>query len=480
VGEAGTVATTARTERDDEPTRAWTVARILLLMGVGLLGLSALSAFRPVSNPGVQECGGSVPFLVFSGENRLIHLGDTGDPNEAQHSNQPTCRERALDEVGRAGRLFVAFLLVTAAGAVVGLVDDHLALRRAPRFETLLRELPLEDRARRGLVARVTPGELALRLPPVEGPELAGIIGWGLVALVALPLAGPWDATAAAVSGLRPVPLVLAALVMAATWSVAAGLRHRLLGGPGGPGGADTVLEAVAGSWDASLRPVTGAAGLDLFRLRARGVDAARALAAVQILVTLALVVHLLLLAPVALIVAHDPHPPTIVKEPQLILIAVMVTVVALGLCRLATRWRGLPVRPTGRAFAAFDEVAPEVGARAGAVGLTLAQPVLRAVLLGLVLAAYGVDTVPTDVIVLVALLGPVAMAVAPTPGGSGVVEAVTMLLLMLVAGVDPGRAAAVALTTRILMFWLPLAPGLVAARRLGRAGVSSSSKSAT
>jgi uncharacterized membrane protein YbhN (UPF0104 family) len=166
------------------------------------------------------------------------------------------------------------------------------------------------------------------------------------------------------------------------------------------------------------------------------------------------------------LLAALDRHPPTVVREPQLALIGVVIVLVALGLCRVRTRWRGLPVRPSPAAFARFDDLAPSLAERSRALGLVAAQPLLRALVLLLVSAAYGARP-PVLVVALVALLGPVAVAVAPTPGGAGTLEAVTMLLLMLVAGVEPGQAAAVALTTRILTYWVPMGPGLVAARRL-------------
>jgi uncharacterized membrane protein YbhN (UPF0104 family) len=199
-------------------------------------------------------------------------------------------------------------------------------------------------------------------------------------------------------------------------------------------------------------------------------VSSAEAQADVQVLVTVSLVLHLVVLLPLALVVALDRHPPAVVREPQLALIGVVIVLVALGLCRVRTRWRGLPVQPSPAAFSRFDDLAPTLTDRSRAFGLIVAQPLLRVLVLLLVLEAYGARP-PLLVVALVALLGPVAVAVAPTPGGAGTLEAVTMLLLMLVAGVDPGKAAAVALTVRILTYWLPMVPGLVAARRLRQIG---------
>jgi uncharacterized membrane protein YbhN (UPF0104 family) len=458
-------------EPEHGSTRAWLVARILLAMGVALFALAALSAFHPVDNPGVQECGGAVPFLVLGRDNRVVHFGDTDEPNEDAHSRQPTCRQRALDEVGRSGRLFVAFVVVTGLGAIVGLVDDHLALKREPRFETLLRELPYEGRARRGLVPRVTTGELAHELPPIEVPEVVGIVVWGLVALVALPLAGGWEATWAALAAVPALALAVVAGVLSLSWLAAAALRLRVLPAPSTRPrrlGTVPVLDAVACSWQGTVRPITGASGVDLFRLRRQGTAEGPASSAVQVLVTVAFGLHLALLAPAALVVATDPHPPTVVKEAQILLIAVVLMVVALGMCRLRTRWRGLPVRPSWVAFATFDQLAPRLVDRLVAIILTLAQPLLRVAVLVVVLQAFGAS-VPLTTVALVALLGPVMVALAPTPGGSGVVEAATMLLLMLVGGVDPARAAAAALTVRFFTYWLPLAPGLAATRWMGR-----------
>jgi uncharacterized membrane protein YbhN (UPF0104 family) len=445
-------------------TRAWIIARVLLIGALGFGGLAARVAFTPVANPGVQDCGPPVVFLFNGSDNRVIHLGDTGAPDEAVRAAQPSCRARALDAAGQAGRLFVGFALLAGLGAALGLVDDRVAFRRRPRFETLLREMPVPARARRGLVPRVIPAELGERLPAVEVPEVVGIVAWGVGAAVLLPFAGPIEATAAAFGDLRLLLLLVAAAAVAASVVVAAELRRRVLPGDGSV--ADAVQVAAAGSWLAAVRPVMGVAGLDVHRLHRAGADRARSEAALGVLVTVAAVVHGVLLAPVALAVASERHPAVVVKEPQLVLIGTVILLLATGVRRVRARWRGMPVRPSSAAFAELDRLAPDLPERAAVVGLVLATPLLHVLALAALLGAFGAGA-PLVVVVFVALLAPVLAAVSPTPAGAGTVEAVTALALIGLGGLDPGRAVAVALTARVLWFWLPMAPGFLVARRL-------------
>ena len=466
------------------PTRWWLAGRILLALALVLLVLSAVAALRPVSNPGIQECGPPLVFLASSGENRLVRPGDTGRPDEEALVAQPECRARAVDEIGRAARLFAAFVVCAALGAAAGLVDDRLALRRAPPYETLLRELPLEARARRGLVPRVTVDELGAELPPVEKPEIAGIVAAGVIAPLALVILAPPAMAGAALADFQLLPALAAVLAAAASVAAAAELRVILFVGPADRPerpwereGRDEarlrwLLTTVAGGWLAAIRPLVGASGVDLHRLRRQGRSRAQAVVAERVLVTMAVAVHLVLLVLAVLAEARSPEhvPPAYVHGRQLIVAGAVIVLVATGLCRVPARWRGLPVRPSWRGLVHLHRVVPAITDRLAAAALTLARPVLAALVLAACLATVGAHPNPLDVLVI-ALLVPVAVAVSPTPAGAGTVEAVLMLLLMEVAGVDSGRAAIAALAFRGLTFWLPMIPGYHAACRLQEDG---------
>jgi uncharacterized protein (TIRG00374 family) len=58
-------------------------------------------------------------------------------------------------------------------------------------------------------------------------------------------------------------------------------------------------------------------------------------------------------------------------------------------------------------------------------------------------------------------LAATVAVAVVPTPGGIGSVEA-ALIVALVAAGAPAALATAVVLTYRIITVWLPLVPGAV------------------
>lgn len=90
--------------------------------------------------------------------------------------------------------------------------------------------------------------------------------------------------------------------------------------------------------------------------------------------------------------------------------------------------------------------------------GGSLAFPVLQASGLALVGLALGLD-VPVTHMVLAYLAATVAVAMVPTPGGIGSVEA-ALIIALVAAGGPVAVTTAVVLAYRIITVWLPLLPG--------------------
>ena len=83
--------------------------------------------------------------------------------------------------------------------------------------------------------------------------------------------------------------------------------------------------------------------------------------------------------------------------------------------------------------------------------------------------AAFGPAAPPLGILVVYLVAATVA-AIAPTPGGLGAMETALIAALTRLA-VPGGQAVAAALAFRLATFWLPLAVGAVALRRLRRRG---------
>jgi hypothetical protein len=122
----------------------WRLARALLIASLVPLAVAMACFLVPVDNPGVQQCGSPLVFGIQSpGNDRVARDGLDEATFEARRA-QATCTERVDDRL-RIGFLAGAvFILLAFTGAVVGIVDDRLRYRRAPGFETLLRERPTD------------------------------------------------------------------------------------------------------------------------------------------------------------------------------------------------------------------------------------------------------------------------------------------------------------------------------------------------
>jgi putative heme transporter len=92
--------------------------------------------------------------------------------------------------------------------------------------------------------------------------------------------------------------------------------------------------------------------------------------------------------------------------------------------------------------------------------GGSLAFPALQAAGLAAVARGLGL-TVPTGHVVIAYLAATVAVALVPTPGGIGSVEA-ALTVALVAAGGPVAVATAVVLAYRVITVWLPMLPGAV------------------
>ena len=393
------------------------MARLLIVAGLISLGVSAYVAWRPVTNPEVQDCGSPLGFFVHQRENVIMHPGAPNapsDPNEAARlESQPHCRDRATTEMARAAVAFAAFVGLTLLGVVIGLVDDRVALWRAPRFESYLRELPPEARVRHGLIARLRDDDLARPdLPPIESTEIAALVVGSLAAAVGLPFVATVAATRTTAEAVQVVPVVLAVLIAGGTL-VAAALT-RMAVDPAGPRLAAWSRACWASAWQGGLRPLVSWFGVDVHRLRRWAVPRDETTAAVSALQLSSLLAHLLVAAVALLWWLTSTRPAVDLRGPLIVLGVVVVLLVANGVSRLPARWRAFAVHPS---IGALRRIAP---ARLGVVAVgAVAQLLLRTAALAACVVAFG-GGAPFVWLVLVACAAIASVRSARSPTARG------------------------------------------------------------
>jgi len=126
-------------------------------------------------------------------------------------------------------------------------------------------------------------------------------------------------------------------------------------------------------------------------------------------------------------------------------------------------------IRPALRALGdATPTVAHNVWLITRCTGLQLAILTLDASTLWIMLWALGLAVNPTPVFASF-MLSTLARTLGVIPGGLGVFEAVSVATLKLI-GVPVAAGLSATLLFRFFTFWLPMAPGLILARREARA----------
>jgi uncharacterized membrane protein YbhN (UPF0104 family) len=228
-----------------------------------------------------------------------------------------------------------------------------------------------------------------------------------------------------------------------------------------------------AGAANHLLPTGLGASAVNLRFMTVCGVPPARASAALALYLLAECVGRLALLAALLLAFPGALRPGTLLPDgvaaPLLVAVAasaVAVTAVLLAVRRLRTAVCGFLRTALGEARAVHARPARALALWGGA----LAFPALQATALVLVGRALGLP-VPPGHMAVAYLAATVAVALVPTPGGIGSVEA-ALVVALVAAGGPAAVATAVVLAYRTLTVWLPLLPGALTLAALVRTRV--------
>ena len=399
-----------------------------------------------------------------------IRPGLPGAPaNAVELAEQPTCRDLAEVEVRKSAIAGAAFFGLALAGIVVGLVDDRVAYWRAPRFESLLRPMDRADRIEFGLVPNVDVDELGSVLPPIERPEVVGLVVLG-PGRVDRPRRGrPRRRHPGGGRGARAVARARGARSCAALAYVAAtAQRWAVFGDRSRP--PEIVELTVATSWSGTLRPLVGAFGIDTHHLRKRGASLDEAIERVQSIESISALAHLVLLGVSTYLAARDRAAVRHGRRRRVGARLPAGPDPARRACP-ACRGGGGPRRSSrgGRRPAASAPSGVDRSSSAILVASTLALTAARVGVLAVAIGAAGGD-VDLTLVLWLYLVAVVLGELAPTPNGVGVVE-IALVLGLYFTGLATPVAVVGVLTFRVLTAWLPLLPGWRASRSLHRSG---------
>ena len=401
---------------------------------------------------------------------------------------QPAADDTVL--AGDVAELLAAtYVRVGAARAVAAAVD---VLGHDPLAEALPRLVPAAlTRQTRADLKDVEAGTEPLvtelcRVTGVEKPEPAKlerlkpqylVMGamFAIAMYVLLPQLADFPTMLEAIAG-ADMRLVLAALVASALTYV--GVALSLAGAtPGRSSVGEYAAVAMSSSFVATFAPPgIGHTALNLRYLQKRGMGGPLAVSVLASKEAATFVVHLLLLAVIALWAGRSGALEDELERlpPAGVLIAIGggVLLVA-GLSLLVPRVRAVLV----------ETVVPAVKHSVEAMGTVARNPVKITMLFGGVallnlaysaclyfsVAAVGGDASFAAVALVYLTAGSVASA-SPTPGGLGAVEAILLAALTGIGVLSPVALAGVFLY-RLATFWLPILPGLAAFRWLTARG---------
>ncbi|MCG0069516.1 flippase-like domain-containing protein, partial [Streptomyces tricolor] len=254
--------------------------------------------------------------------------------------------------------------------------------------------------------------------------------------------------------------LVVAACATCLTWVAAAVTRQGAVLQPL-PKGRLLATQFAAGAANHLLPTGLGAGAVNLRFMTVCGVPPARSSAALALYLLAESVGRLGLLAALLIVFPDALRLGALLPDGSALplLPAVAGLLVAAGAVPVLVR--PLRARLAGFARDALGEVRSVHARPARALALwggSLAFPALQAA--GLVAVGQALRLpVPPAHMVLAYLAATVAVALVPTPGGLGSVEAALVVALVAVGG-PAAVATAVVLAYRIITVWLPLVPG--------------------
>lgn len=430
----------------------------------------------PVTNPGVQDCGAPFAYAITGrGNERVLITPGTPDAEERRAlRDQEPCSERVATRMTWGTASLVLFFVACLAGAVLGLVDDRMRLRRSPEFERLLRERPPDAPGDLWDKPVVPEEDIGTALPDLEGSDVESLTVWSIAAVCVLLIVAGVLPTFDAFTSAAIMPLLLLVLFAVLARFVAAVDVNVLERGLREPGGTleHSLPIAVACDFAGRLRPSFGAAGIESHALVRRGVPRTRVLVDVGLAFALAAAVHGVLLVVLLLLTlvsggldvgAWPPH--------SLLLVPIGVAFAIAGAVWLPARLRRLPCTFGRVTLARLRELWSRTPVDVLMMGgLAACLPLLHGLVVLAAVEAFGGHGSSIAVLFVVTL----ALAfgtLAPVPEGLLAAD-VVMVLGLSFAGVDAVVAVASVLAWRAAMYWLPMIPGYVMTRRLLDRGV--------
>ena len=438
-------------------------------MAIGVFLLAA-----PVSNPGVQDCGAPFAYAITGRSNERLPL--PGDPSITDEDRarrvQTPCSDRVSSRLTWGARSVAAFLVMATSGAVLGIVDDRLRFRRAPRFERLLRERPADAPGAVWDKPIVPEEDIGTALPDVEVADVESLLGWSVGAVCVVLIVSGISPTLDVLGGVQVLPLVLVVLLAVVARFVAAVDVNVLERGLIEPSGTleRSLPVAVACDFAGRVRPSFGAAGVESHALVRRGVPRSRVLVDVGLAFALAAVVHGALLCLLFLLSMIVASPDGSWPPRAFLLVVVVVAFAIAGALWLPARIRRLPCTlgrvTVGRVGALWRQAPVDVALMAG---LAACLPLVHGLVVVASVRAFG-GSGSAVVILFVVLLALAFGTFAPVPEGLVAADVVLLIGLSL-AGVDAVVAVAAVLTWRAAMYWLPMIPGYAVARHLRARG---------
>lgn len=457
--------------RSTAGTSLWAVGRVALGLAFVALVVATFFAFLPVDNPRVQACGSPALYAIHNDDDvRIPGPGAVDEPADAaQLRAQPRCRARVDQALSRGAVALAVAIVLGLVGAALGLIDDRLAYGRAPRFETLLRERPADVPAEWDQPV-IPERDLGERLPDLEWEEIRVVLGVGLVTLLGLAWITPWSAVRAALGDTSVGWLVAALVVVVSTYPLAAAETLAFTDGlrTGWAAFATVLSAAVASAFTGRLLPEYGPDGLTVHQLVRAGVPRREAIGRLAVLDVLAVGAHVTLVVVVGLATLVLSPTSGTPLDRGWIAWAVVIAGVVVGLATAPRRFRNRVIRPDRQALDTLRTADPVLLVPSAIAAVVLA--IVNGVVVVALVRGFG-GSGSWVAILLASLVAGVAVAVAPTPDGVGLVEPV-LALGLIAAGVDAGPAVATVIMWRVLAFWVPMLPGWLAYRRLRAEGV--------